>query len=151
MRNINKTGFALRRTLHLGVLAITALLVASTAQAELNWKSSGTPSVSCEVTRTDSRFLFFGEWTDIALTYYVTEEPAIKINYKCEATIESDGDGGAHANPKKHTCYSKPHGSSTHYTLQGADMAILNISPGVNRMDVCYRLYESAGIKVTKK
>jgi len=131
--------------------AITALLLTSTAQAELNWKSSGTPSISCEVTKTDSRFLFFGEWTDIDLTYYVTEEPATRINYKCEATIELDGDGGAHTNPRKHTCHATPQRPSTHYTLQGRSAAIINISPGVNKLDVCYRLYESAGITVTKK
>lgn len=149
MRIINKTGFALRRTLHLVAFALTALLVASTAQAELNWKSSGTPSVSCEVTKVEADYNYphFGQWKYIDLTYYVTEDPEVKIMYICSST--------ASLNPGAFNCRAKRGNYAQpwlqQYFLVADDNPKFSIKPGVNKLDVCVILHNSAGIKAYTK
>jgi hypothetical protein len=142
----------MRKLTACAVILAVSLISAMPSQAELNWKSEGTPSVSCEVTKAASRFLFFGEWTDIDLTYYVTEEPSARLYYKCAAKVKSDSEG-SYTDPKHHECLrmNSSNGSGVVYNLTSTGDAEIRIAPGVNKLDVCYRLSQSAGIKAVKK
>lgn len=130
-----------------GTLMLAAMLITSTARAELNWKSSGTPSVSCEVTSTESGLLFFGEWTKINLAYYVTEESGTRLEFHCEGSKRLAHDGSCCVKDcRKQLCIPvKSPRKGNSYILKG-ETAILIIEPGVSKMDACSRLFKSAGV-----
>lgn len=133
-------------------LVITAILVSSIfaatqASAELNWKSGGVPSVSCEVTYIRTEWPFnIGEWRELKLTYHITEEPGAKLNYRCEAKFVKDIDGN-YFNCRDHECKLESSTPGSKYGLRGNN-ADLELQPGVNKLDACQRLYKNAGIWV---
>ena len=133
-------------------LVITAILAstifaATLASAELNWKSGGVPSVSCEVTYIRTEWLFnIGEWRELKLTYHVTEEPGSKLNYHCEAKFVKDSEG-TYFNCRDHECKLESSSTGNRYDLRGNN-ADLELQPGVNKLDACQRLYKNAGIWV---
>ncbi len=134
-------------------LLLSAALItgATEAMAELNWRSNGTPSISCDVTSTESGLLFFGEWKKIELTYYLTDDPSTRLNYYCEATKRLAHDGSCCVvDCKKHICFPRNAlANGRTYTLKG-ETATLNIEPGVSRGDACSRLFNSAGVSAVR-
>ena len=146
MKTFNSKEKAVRRTLRFSTIIIAALMLTATAQAEVNWKSGGTPPISCEVTDINTQWLFgIGEWIKLNLIFHVTEDPAALVKYLCEAKTDQEGN---YYHPREFRCsvlYSapghsyKPHGNTAEITL----------TPGVTKQDACQRVFSTGDVSAT--
>jgi hypothetical protein len=135
------------RGIRLSALMAAALLVTSTAQAELNYKSGGTPPISCDVTYIRTEWpLGIGEWRELKLTYYLGDDPTARLNYHCEAKFVRDIESN-YFNCREHECKVENSTIGNVYDLRGNN-ANLELEPGVNKQNACSRLLKNAGIWV---